>query len=893
MPHGECAQLWLRLQASVEIALQEDSNWCGLSTDLHRAFNTIPRKHSLLLSRRLGIPSTVLRPWHSFLDNCSRSFQVGPYLSRETKSTVGMPEGCSLSVMGMLQLTMSLHIYMKHFSAVTWTMSYVDNICLAAESVGQLSQAWVCLQSFFDLWQMIPDRAKSYTWAVQTNLRKQLAIFDLPSVTHVTELGGALTFNHQHRDQHFQSRMEPLAQLWSRLKKSKAPLVQRLLALPTVFWSKALHGNEATSLHGRHFGSLRTQALKALGLGKAGVNPLLRLTLSGRMEHDPEYFHIRRTLQGFRRLCWKEPLMITHWTYFMRRFDGQLFDGPFSKMLQLCNLLGWELRPPYILDHDGCEHDLLLMDGRVLDYLLADAWLQVVARRVQNRSTMVDLNGLDLSLSTWISERLSMQDTCLVASLQSGAFIGGARHAKYDLTKTDLCEYCGSKDEHSHWLCCPGYASLHSDESLMLPLSDLQTSLKTHLLPSRNPHTAEMKQILLEIPDESGTFLSTPDGMEQHVFCDGSCFQHQEPLLCRSSWAAINADTGMHVAVGLVPGLRQSIDVAELYGLLAALRWAACFRVKVHCWLDSAFVLRSAIWLQEHGTVPLQWHNQDLWQRVKDLLDELVDLAPCFHWVPSHVDPAWSTDPFDDWWIRWNDRVDAAAVQCNQLRSPKYWSCYEAMNKHYEINKDILSLLRGFYLKVAKLDAVATRLQSTPELPEPNENVQISHFGDMLCIGWKQMLIEHYAESPSFPLQFCCDVFTWLGNNELLHTAPIQVSFLEITMCLVQLPGFRFPFLNSHGCWELWHITDRMERPTVAYLLGMFKKVVVAAFKVLSLEGLLIRNLDLTPMAVSFPCDGLWISLDRRVLSSCRASLVEFTKSRALRKACDLARPCR
>ena len=892
MPQGECAQLWMCLQASVELALMDGTPWCGLSTDLHRAFNTIPRRHSLLLSRRLGIPSTVLTPWHSFLNNCTRSFQVGPYLSRETRSSVGMPEGCSLSVMGMLQLTMSLHVYMKHFSAMTWTMSYVDNICLAAESVGQLAQAWVCLQSFFELWQMIPDKTKSYTWAVQASMRQQLSVFELPSVTHATELGGALTFSSQHRDKHLHARLEPLADLWSRLKRSKAPLVQRMLALPSVFWPKALHGNEAALLHGRHFSSLRTQAVKALGLAKAGVNPILRLTLSSRFENDPEYFHLRRTLHAFRRLCKKEPMTLTHWSYYMRLFDGNLRDGPFSKLLHLCSQIGWELQPPQLLDHDRCAHDLIQMDSRVLDQLLEDAWLQEVARRVSARTTMNDLHGLDPALSAWSHSNLTMQDTCLVASLQSGAFIGSAAHAKFDLTKTGQCEFCSAKDEHQHWLECPGYASLHTDESLMVPWMDLQVSIKAHMLPSRNPWAAQMKQLLLSIPDESASFLSTPGGPEQHIFCDGACTQHVDPLLCRSAWAVLNADTGFHVAAGLVPGLRQTIDVAELYGLLAALQWAAHFQVRVICWLDSAFVVRSVLWLQQHGDVPSQWHNQDLWHRVKSLLEELADLSPHVCWIPSHVDESWSTDPFDDWWIRWNARGDKAAVQSNSSRPTEYWRCFDAMKAHHEATKDILSQLREFYLKVAKLESTSTRLESLPELPEPSENAQIAHFGDLICIGWKHLLIEHFAESPHFPLQFCCDVFTWLGNNEQLHTAPIQVSFLELTLCLVQTPGFRFPFLNSQGSWELWHITDRMERPTVAYLLGMLKRVLVAAFRVCSLDGLLLRKIDLTSMAVAFPCEGMWFSLDRPVLASSRSLLVEFTRSRALRKACDLARPC-
>ena len=200
-----------------------------------------------------------------------------------------------------------------------------------------------------------------------------------------------------------------------------------------MFWAKALHGNDACMVHGKVFVSLRTQALAALGLGKAGVNPLLRLTLSGRFEHDPEFFHLRRILHGFRRLCHKDPQMLTMWSLYMHLFDGQRFDGPFSKLLSLCNQLGWELRPPHFVDHDGCLHHFLSLDTRVLDELLEDAWLQQVAVRVSTRTSMKGLKGLDRTLSVSLGSKLTMVDTCLVASLQSGAFIAGAAHSRLQI----------------------------------------------------------------------------------------------------------------------------------------------------------------------------------------------------------------------------------------------------------------------------------------------------------------------------------------------------------------------------------------------------------------------------------------------------------------------------
>lgn len=54
LPGQEPSQLWLLLQAQVETSLQDGSIWCGLSTDLVRAFNNIPCQHSFRLAEHIG-----------------------------------------------------------------------------------------------------------------------------------------------------------------------------------------------------------------------------------------------------------------------------------------------------------------------------------------------------------------------------------------------------------------------------------------------------------------------------------------------------------------------------------------------------------------------------------------------------------------------------------------------------------------------------------------------------------------------------------------------------------------------------------------------------------------------------------------------------------------------
>ena len=152
---------------------------------------------------------------------------------------------------------------------------------------------------------------------------------------------------------------------------------------------------------GCRFGSqylhqLRQSAIKSLRLGGARVNALLRLSLCAIPTADPGFWHLKEVFHGFQRMLRKTPDFYVGWRSFMGNFSGRLFPGPFSKLLELTELLGWTITtPPCFSDHDGCIHDLLEIGSDYLDELLYDGWLQNVARQIGARTSMQGLQGLD------------------------------------------------------------------------------------------------------------------------------------------------------------------------------------------------------------------------------------------------------------------------------------------------------------------------------------------------------------------------------------------------------------------------------------------------------------------------------------------------------------------
>ncbi len=78
-----------------------------------------------------------------------------------------------------------------------------------------------------------------------------------------------------------------------------------------------------------------------------------------------------------------------------------------------------------------------------------------MARQVETRGSMNDLDGIDGHLTRWKLSNLTGQEAAMVSALNSGAFMDNFHHAKYDMTKKSHCPLCGVIDTVAHWFVCP------------------------------------------------------------------------------------------------------------------------------------------------------------------------------------------------------------------------------------------------------------------------------------------------------------------------------------------------------------------------------------------------------------------------------------------------------
>ena len=415
--------IWHYVQALLECAFQSNLSLAGVVSDVRKAFESIPRACLFAASSHVGLPSPLLSAWSRFLGAFERHFLLHNQCGPPIVSTWGLPEGCGLSVVAMTIIDWCWDVYQSVFAPSTLPMSYVDNYEVLANSIGELMTGFATLETFMELWTLDLDSSKTFFWSTVAGDRTSLRALGKNVCLQNADLGGAMTYCRRTGMGSQRARLESLQPMWSRLRRSLVPVTIKCQMLRQAFWSKALHAIGITLLPFTQIGHLRTQAVRALGFVHAGANPGLRLgLLCGNMQTDPGFFQVVRVLDDFRRFASKQHRVIELWQHFVADFDGRMWSGPFSKLFEIFEQIGWSLMdPPRVLDHDFCSWNLLDLPQSLLHSLLADAWVQRLAFEVSHRRDYAGLVGISWPPSSH-ETRLTAQDVAAVNSVREGAF---------------------------------------------------------------------------------------------------------------------------------------------------------------------------------------------------------------------------------------------------------------------------------------------------------------------------------------------------------------------------------------------------------------------------------------------------------------------------------------
>lgn len=672
LPGRSALQYYYTVQVALELALQSGEPLHGYVADIVKAFNHIPRYPVYVMAEQAGVPGQVLTPWKAAHSQLRRRFKVRQFVSREVASTTGMPEGDPLSCLGMILCDFYFHCYFSRYLPSIHVFSYVDNLSLISTQAPLLVQGAQVFQVWLQTLDLSLDHKKSYGWSTCPQARKTLAGSGFTIRYGARDLGAQLQYGTKAQVSSRDERLRSVQSVWAVLARSGISLEQKVKGIKQAIWPRALFASSGVYVPANALMTLRSGAMRALRVARAGASPIVRLGMLHDPELDPDCWQWKQVLLDLRQMVRKTEGILAAWNRFIDGYDGIRQPGPFSKVLEFCGQFDWHIGRDFrVQTPEGFCFDLGNLAWEALERLFLDAWWLKQTRSLHHRWDFADLCDFNFELSSQRHWTSSKQEDALLQTCQDGSFYTEQAKSHWDATKQPLCRYCAAPDTITHRL---RTCSKHADVRQKFPelhnkWNSLPVCLTHHGLCPRLGTQTEYWKSLFELPDLTGDFQSS-DHSVRHVFTDGSCHYGKQPALALAAWALVSPTEVL--AAGPVPGLVQTIGRAELLALLAAAEYATQLSHQLHVWLDSQWVHDTYLEIL-HGASPEDYAHADLWWRVLQLSDSL----PCameLHKVWSHIPASWADGPFTEWWCKGNQHADTAANMANAGRSQDFWN---------------------------------------------------------------------------------------------------------------------------------------------------------------------------------------------------------------------------
>ena len=159
----------LGIELAVEQALLRKASLMGLSLDLKKFFNKIPRPPILFLLSHMGLPDTILSVWGDFLERGFRLPSIRGHLGVPIPSMNGVFEGDPLSILA--QAAINWHMFHFTLDPDLSTHSFVDNWAWVTGVRFSFGRVLNMVQTFCGALSLEKSWSKSFAWATRAEDR--------------------------------------------------------------------------------------------------------------------------------------------------------------------------------------------------------------------------------------------------------------------------------------------------------------------------------------------------------------------------------------------------------------------------------------------------------------------------------------------------------------------------------------------------------------------------------------------------------------------------------------------------------------------------------------------------------------------------------------------------
>lgn len=619
-PHRATKHVWWALAEELEYCNQFGETMSGITTDVKKAFNCLPREAVIACAHRLGINPIVISGWHRAIAKVQRFFIVEGACSPACVATCGYPEGCPLSVVSMFLINQ-----VTQAAAPCRVISYVDNWEVVSSSPDKILLAKNSMEKFTDEVGISLDQKKTYCWSLDTSGRKYFKKHLGEIKYDAKDLGGHMVYCKRATIHTISGRIKTSQDLWTWLARSPSPDKQKMQILSTVAWPRCLHGVSSVRIGIAHVKKLRSAAMSALSWDRRGAGSLLQFGISPFPKADPGFHLLWETISDFRMHARAEFAFPTM-NKLAEVLPAQLPQGPSAAVINQLRQIAWRWEGDgFVADHEGLLWSLMDSSSQWLFFRLTHAWAVHVGGLLQSRLGFDGLSYVDRSVTFGNIKPWSVEQMGILRAGMNGTFYTNDALVHAGHVDSKSCAFCGQPDSNMHRLWeCSHFAALRakipkSDQALLLAQP---SCFHVHGWVLEHMDVKRFRQSLMMIRNESQEeCCNLPEGC-LHFFTDGACLSPTVPGARLASWAVCVADLETDqfplISAGGIP---HGYQTALRGGITAAI--SACGIALKHgrtftVWTDSQSV-HDFLWACQSGTAltkSARKKDHDLWNRL-------------------------------------------------------------------------------------------------------------------------------------------------------------------------------------------------------------------------------------------------------------------------------------
>ena len=802
----------------------------GATSDLIKAFNHLPREVTFQIAKCMGVHPKILTAWTAATVYLKRHFVVRNSPSQQVTSTTGFVEGCGMSVVAMVLINALIHAFLQQKHPETIFTTYVDNFELQAARVSSINEALHSLEGFCRLLDIQLDPSKTVRWACTAEGRHEIRAAQEALITSARDLGAHMQYDARRTNATVVNKFKQLPALWHQLARSQAAsLAQKLKVLRVVAWPRAMYAISTVHVGNAHFVDARAGAFQALGLTKAGANPLTLSLVTPPMT-DPEFYAMWISVTQFRRQIPEELLDVTLAP--SAAVPPRLRKpGPGGVLLSRLQQICWTYQTDGVFhDGEGGRIHILHTPIQELRHRLTRAWQQMVGHQWEHRQGFSGLRNVCARLSR-PEVSLSPDELGFIRIAQTGAFYTHDTLIHAGFADSPTCKFCQLPDSvvHRHWECTVTQASRDLiPRDLQAVIDQSPACLREHGFATEHSLTRAYKMSLYRVPETLSHYVSV-EVPQRHfdLFCDGTGLDPTLPDVRLVAWGVVLA--GGHplqphilLAWGGVPGYWQTVVRAELYAFVSALQFGVRFATTTFAiWSDCEYLIKRARAIQKGVLcVTLSMPDHDMWQIVQDIIptSELCEL----HHIKSH-----QSYGSEEAWVQWacsaNDAADQMADFALHSLPQEILQAQRKAKLQYVQDKQVVKHVHSHMIRVAKM---AVNLKEGPCIA-PSRDME-----DMPAVHWQDIAraaVDRLPAKLRFPgVHRVLDWCQWVHSDN----APFRwVSWYELLFSFQMFTSeWGIESTSSHNTWRLYsQMVEYDARQTVrswsSYLLQLIRLV--------------------------------------------------------------------